>query len=180
MYEWSELFKYDIVPFGRFVTFDKNSNGKIKLANDNDFIIGVTTINSACVSDDPDEWQGKYLCNKYGDVLLQEKDIVHAYNGYDDIGEFKYIGTINNKEVVPIVNEYYRPDMPYKKRSDRNEWIRVNLLGKCIVQDDGSLLAGSWCTVGKDGIAVLAHNQAINKYYVIDRLTQDTIMIFFK
>ena len=66
MYEWSELFKYNIVPFGRFVTFADNEIGKIKLANENDFIIGVTTINSAYTSDDPEEWQGKYLSNEYG------------------------------------------------------------------------------------------------------------------
>ena len=33
MYEWSELFKYNIVPFGRFVTFADNEIGKTKLAN---------------------------------------------------------------------------------------------------------------------------------------------------
>ena len=178
MYEWSELFKYDIIPFGRFVTFAEN--GKIRLANDNDFIVGVTTINSAYVSDDPDEWQGKYLCNQYGDVLLQEKMIIHAENAYDDKEEFKYITTISNKEVVPVINEEYDKDKPYIKRSNRNEWIRVHLLGKCIVVDDGTLLPGSWCTIGKDGIAIHANSHSINKYYVMDRLTEDTIMIFFK
>ena len=32
MYEWSELFEFNIVPYGRFVTFDSNEPGKIKLA----------------------------------------------------------------------------------------------------------------------------------------------------
>ena len=74
MYEWSELFEFNIVPYGRFVSFDNNEPGKIKLANNNDNIIGVTTINSVITSDDPNEWQGKYLCNEYGDCFLQKKD----------------------------------------------------------------------------------------------------------
>ena len=31
MYEWSELFKFNIVPYGRFVTFDNNEHGKISV-----------------------------------------------------------------------------------------------------------------------------------------------------
>jgi len=180
MYEWSELFKYNIIPFGRFVTFSKNEIGKINLATDNDFIIGVTTINFACVSDDPDEWQGKYICNQYGDILLEEKDIAHAENEYDNKEEFKYIKTVYNKQIGPVINEDYKENLSYVKRSNRNEWVRVNILGKCIVVDDGTLNAGDWCTVGKDGIATQANMNSINKYYVIDRLTEETIMIFFK
>ena len=180
MYEWSELFKYNIIPFGRFVTFSKNEIGKINLATDNDFIIGVTTINSACISDDPDEWQGKYICNQYGDILLEEKDIAHAENEYDNKEEFKYIKTVYNKQIGPVINEDYKENLSYVKRSNRNEWVRVNILGKCIVVDDGTLNAGDWCTVGKDGIATQANMNSINKYYVIDRLTEETIMIFFK
>ena len=88
MYEWSELFKFDIVPYGRFVTFDNNEPGKIRLGHTSDYIIGVTTINTVCTSDNPEEWQGKYLCNEYGDCLLQEKDIATAHECYDDVKEF--------------------------------------------------------------------------------------------
>ena len=87
MYEWSELFEFNIVPYGRFVSFDNNEPGKIKLANNYDNIIGVTTINSVITSDDPNEWQGKYLCNEYGDCFLQKKDKAAAVNAYDDINK---------------------------------------------------------------------------------------------
>ena len=52
--------------------------------------------------------------------------VAHAENAYDDIEEFKYITTIANKEVVPVINEEYDKDKPYIKRSNRNEWIRVH------------------------------------------------------
>ena len=181
MYEWSELFKYDIVPFGRFVSLSHNDPGKIKLyKNDNDLIIGVTTVNAVCTSDDPDEWQGKYLCNEFGDYLLQEKPKVIAYNGYDDVEEIPYIGTIRETEVVPVINEQYESELTYKKRSERNEWVRVNLLGKCIVVDNGQCMPGHYCMPYEGGIAVPYNNVSLHKYYVIDRLTEDTIMIFFK
>ena len=151
MYEWSELFEFNIVPYGRFVSFDNNEPGKIKLANNYDNIIGVTTINSVVTSDDPDEWQGKYLCNEFGDCFLQEKDKAVAVNAYDDINEMPYIATYKDKEVVPVVNDAFDKSRIYKKRSERPEWVRVNLLGKCIVVDDGNCKPGGYCTVSKEG-----------------------------
>ena len=184
MYEWSELFKYDIVPYGRFVTFDDNDHGKIRLGHTSDYIIGVTTINTVCTSDDPEEWQGKYLCNEYGDCFLQEKDKAVAVNAYDDINEMPYIATYKDTEVVPVVNEQFDKSRIYKKRSDRPEWVRVNLLGKCIVVDDGTCQPGQLCTVGENGIAVPIETPNnwpfVNKFRVIDRLTENTIMIFYK
>ena len=174
MYEWSELFKYDIIPFGRFVSFDKNEPGKIKLANDNDSIIGVTTINSTITSDDPNEWQGKYLCNQYGDILLHESQ----NNSQND--EKQYSGSIINKQVIPIINEYYNPKLNYIKRSNRNEWVRVNIIGKCIIVHDGTINSGDICTIGKNGIGTLASNMSRHTYYVIDKLTDKTALIFFK
>lgn len=181
MYEWSELFEFNIVPYGRFVSFDNNEPGKIKLANNYDNIIGVTTINSVITSDDPNEWQGKYLCNEYGDCFLQKKDKAVAVNAYDDINEMPYVATYKDSEVVPVVNDTFDKSRIYKKRSERPEWVRVNLLGKCIVVDDGNCKPGGYCTVSKEGgIAVPCDNIEPKKYYVIDRLTDNTIMIFFK
>lgn len=181
MYEWSELFEFNIVPYGRFVSFDNNEPGKIKLANNDDNIIGVTTINSVITSDDPNEWQGKYLCNEYGDCFLQKKDKAVAVNAYDDINEMPYVATYKDSEVVPVVNDTFDKSRIYKKRSERPEWVRVNLLGKCIVVDDGNCKPGGYCTVSKEGgIAVPCDYIEQKKYYVIDRLTDNTIMIFFK
>ena len=181
MYEWSELFEFNIVPYGRFVSFDNNEPGKIKLANNYDNIIGVTTINSVITSDDPNEWQGKYLCNEYGDCFLQKKDKAVAVNAYDDINEMPYVATYKDSEVVPVVNDTFDKSRIYKKRSERPEWVRVNLLGKCIVVDDGNCKPGGYCTVSKEGgIAVPCDDIEPKKYYVIDSLTDNTIMIFFK
>lgn len=184
MYEWSELFKYDIVPYGRFVTFDDNDPGKIRLGHISDYIIGVTTINTVCTSDNPKEWQGKYLCNEYGDCFLQEKNKAVATRTWDEELEFPYIATVKETEVVPVINDEYDSSKEYKKRTDRPEWIRVNLLGKCIVEDNGECQPGKFCTVGENGIAYPTDTSYgmpyVNKWYVLGRLTEKTIMIFFK
>ena len=184
MYEWSELFDYSIVPCGRFVAFDNNSQGKIRLGHTSDYIIGVTTINTVCTSDDPDEWNGKYLSKEYGDILLQEKNVINTKEHYDDKEEFSYITTYNDTEIVPIINDDYKKELEYSKRSNRQEWISVNILGKCIVEDDGSCMPGKFCTVGENGIAKLtdtSHGMPyVNKWYVIARISDHTILIFFK
>lgn len=183
MYEWSELFEFNIVPYGRFVIFDENEPGKIKLANKGDNPIGVTTINTVISSDDPEEWQGKYLCNEYGDVFLQEKDKAVAVNAYDDVNEMPYIATYKDTAVVPVINEQFDEKLIYKKRSERSEWIRVNILGKCIVVDNGECQPGKYCTVGENGIAIptnIVTEMSNKNWYVIDRLTENTIMIFYK
>lgn len=184
MYEWSELFEHNIVPYGRFVTFDKKEPGKIRLANKEDYPIGVTTINSVITSDDPEEWQAKYICNEYGDIFLKEKDKAVAVNAYDDINEMPYVATYKDIDVVPVINDDFDKKKEYIKRSNRPEWIRVHLLGKCIVVDDGTCQPGQLCTIGENGTAVPAETTNnwpyVNKFIVIDRLTENTIMIFFK
>ena len=82
--------------------------------------------------------------------------------------------------VTPLINESYDKQLTYKNRSDRNEWVRVNLIGKCIVEDNGGCKSCQWCTVGKNGIAIPCNDFSQNKYYVIDRISDNTIMIFFK
>ena len=119
MYEWSELFKFDIVPYGRFVAFDSNDPGKIKLANSYyDHVVGVTTINAVETSDNPEEWQGKYLCNEFGDIYLAKHDIATAQKDYDDINEMPYVATIKQTQVSPIINQDYDSSKQYVKRSN--------------------------------------------------------------
>ena len=179
--------KYNIIPYGRFVAFDSESNGKIRLAHSGDYVIGVTTINSTITSDDPEEWQGKYMCNEFGDLFLQEHSKAIAEKQFDSKLELPYISTIKKTEMIPVINEEFDSNKEYVKRSDRQEWIRVNLLGKCIVVDNGECQPGKFCRVSNDGIAIPSDYSIlskgmpyVNNWYVIDRITEHTILIFFK
>ena len=186
MYEWENVPENDR-KLGRFVTFSSNDKSKIVPINKQDqYVIGVTTVNAISESDNPDEWKYKNLCNEYGDLYLRKERLAVGEKVYDQLNEMNYIKTRPWEHFVTIDNKYYNKDAKYVKRTNRAEWTRVNIIGKCIVYDGGKCNPGEWCTpyTGKVkanfGIAVPADEKSINKYYVIERLSENTILILFK
>lgn len=186
MYEWENVPENDR-KLGRFVTFSANDKSKIVPVNKQDqYVIGVTTVNAVAESDNPDEWKYKNLCNEYGDLYLRKERLAVGEKVYDQLNEMNYIKTRPWEHFVTIDNKYYNKDAKYVKRTNRAEWTRVNLIGKCIVYDGGKCNPGEWCTpyTGKVkanyGIAVPADEKSINKYYVIERLSENTVLILFK
>lgn len=186
MYEWQTVDEKNRY-LGRFVTFSKDNPDKIVLPNKaGQYILGVTTVNAVTESDNPDEWRFKNLCNEYGDLYLQKERLAVGEKVYDQLNEMNYIRTRPWEHFITIDNKYYNKDAKYLKRTQRFEWIRVNLMGKCIVFDNGECTPGEFCTpyVGKlkekFGMAVPATEKSKNKYYVLERLSQTTILIYFK
>ena len=189
---YSEMYEWDQVPaneirVGRFVTFSKDTPSKIVSASKkNDKIIGVTTVNTCIDSDNPEEWKYKNMCNQYGDLYLRKEKLAVGEKVYDQLNEINYIRTRPWEHFITIENKYYNKDLQYIKRSNRQEWIRVNILGKCIVFDDGKCNPGEYCTfyTGKlkenYGIAVPATETDTQKWYVLERLSDTTILILFK
>ena len=186
MYEWDEI-PTNETKLGRFVTFSKNNPSKIvKVNKDNQQVIGVTTVNSVLDSDNPEEWKYKNLCNEYGDLYLKKEKLVVGEKIYDQLNEINYIKTRPWEHFITIDNQYYNKDQKYIKRTNRAEWIRVTLMGKTIVYDGGKCTPGQYCTpyngkIKEDfGIAVPATEKSVNKYYVLERLSENTILIFYK
>ena len=186
MYEWKEVPQHKD-RLGRFITFDSEDHNKIKFAHNDDYLIGVTTVCATDVSDDPDEWKYAYLCNEYGDLYLKKERLAVGAKQYDQFLEMNYIRTYPWEHYIKIDNKFLDKSKKYVKRSNRPEWVRVNIIGKCIVKDNGKCKPGEFCTVYsgkiKDlyGTAVPATNKTKNnKYYVIDRLSDNTILILFK
>lgn len=186
MYEWYEV-PQPAFRLGRFVTFSKNDSTKIvPVSKEDQFIIGVSTINSAFDSDDPDEWKYKNMCNEYGDLYLTEEKLAVGTKTYDQLNEMNFIRTYPWKHLVKIENKLYDKTKKYVKRSNREEWVRVNLMGKVIVFDDGKCKPGEWCKpyTGKmkelQGSAVPANENDKQKFYVMCRLSAKTIVILNK
>lgn len=189
---YSEMYEWEEVPdnknrLGRFVTFSTQYPDRIVAVNkDSQYILGVTTVNSVIDSDNPNEWKYKNLCNEYGDLYLKKEKLAVGQKIYDQLNEMNYIQTRPWEHFITIDNKYYKPDAKYVKRTSRAEWIRVNLLGKVIVEDNGKCEAGSWCTpyTGKlkerFGTAVPATEKSKNKFYVLERLSSNTILIINK
>lgn len=189
---YSEMYEWESIPqmeyrLGRFVTFSANDPAKIVPTSKKDqYILGVTTVNSLCDSDDPNEWRYKNICNEYGDMYLKKEKLAVGTKVYDQVNEINFIKTYPWEHFVPIENQYYRKDLKYAKRTQRQEWIRVNLMGKVVVFDDGTCKPGQWCAPyeGKikelQGSAVPAKDNDTRKFYVLERVSEKTILILNK
>jgi len=187
MYEWANV-PDNKQRLGRFVTFDKEKPGMIVAAHDDNFIVGVTTVCAEDTSDDPDEWKFSYLCNEYGDLYLKKERLAVGAKQYDQYNEMNYIRTYPWEHYIKIENKYLDKEKTYVKRSKRIEWVRVNLLGKTIVKDNGKCKPGEFCTVysgklkEKFGTAIPYNEKKSKnkKFYVLDRLSENTILILNK
>ena len=186
MYEWSDV-PTQSEKFGKFVQFSLEDPGKIEPYHTvNAKVIGITTVEGKVVSDDPDYWKGQFYCNEYGDAYLGKDTIAVGVKKYDHVNEFSFIATEKEEELVPITTEKFDNNAQFVKRSGREEWVKVNLLGKVIVKDDGTLQSGDWCTpyTGPDkskfGMAIKAGPKSKNTYYVIERISDNTILILNK
>lgn len=185
MYEWAKIPKIPSL-FGRIVQFDKTYTHTIKLAENTENIVGITTINSTIDSDSYPYWPNMFLYNEYGDIYITNANVALAKTEYDDVNEISYIKTYKQETYDPIVNENYDSNKQYIPRQNRKEWIRVCLLGKCIVEDDGNCKAGEYCTLyfgndeSKFGTVVPAKESDKFKLYVQYRVSEKTILVFNK
>ena len=187
MYEWDQPIPQ--VRLGSFVSFSSENPEKIVNYGENPGaeVLGVSTINTVVESDNPKQWRGSYLFNEVGDMLLRKEKLAVGQKVYDEVLELNYIMTRPWEHYIPIENEALDKSKKYIPRTNRQEWIRVNLLGKCIVRDNGKCVPGSYCQPydGKlkknFGIAVpLKKTWKGQKFYVLNRLTENSITILLK
>jgi hypothetical protein len=186
MYEWINVPK-NTSRFGKFVQFDKHHPNKICLAKNNtDMILGVTTVNSTIDSDNPEQWHMKNVVNEYGDLYLKKERLAVGTKVYDQLNEISYITTYPYEHHIPIENTKYDSSRQYVKRTNRAEWIRVNLIGKVIVEDNGQCVPGQYCTpytgriVKYMGTAVPSTDVNEQRFYVLERISKNTILILNK
>lgn len=171
---------------GRFVQFDEENPDKIILCTNPEKILGITTTNSAIDSDDPNTWHNTFYRNEFGDTFMKKELLSIGEKVYDQVNELAYVKTKPYINFTPIINESFDINKKYIKRSLRKEWVRVNLMGKCIVEDNGKCVPGKYCTLykGKDknkiGTAIPATTKSIVKYYVLKRISDKSILILNK
>ena len=110
---------------------------------------------------------------------------------YEDI-EVRYTETISEtdengevilKEVektridkVRKINPNYDPNQEYIPRENRKEWDAVGLLGKLLVEQDGTLIEGGYCKPITNGIATNSENG----FYVMQVLNENQALILFR
>ena len=183
--------EHPIHPYGRFVQFandaeDEKNKKKITVLKDLKYYAGVTTVNSKIDSDNPDEWSLAQIANEYGDSFVKKEKLAIGECVYEQNNEMQILRTRPYEHYVAIENPDYDKNKKYVKRSDRKEWIRVNIMGKCVVEDNGDCKPGEFCKpyLGKliemHGKAIPAFDTDAVKFYVLERVSNHTIMIINK
>ena len=164
---------------GYFVTFDDNVTDKIRIANNNDeYILGIVSGAPAVLANgDCDSWNGMVLRDEFNRVIYERAPMIDEESReevLDDNGNILYYGT------RPKINPDYNPDEPYVSRADRPEWSPIGMLGVLSVRQDGTCIAGKYCTVNDNGIATICDdNSKNNKYRVTKILNEEVVKVVF-
>ncbi|HCQ90200.1 MAG TPA: hypothetical protein DIU45_11235, partial [Clostridium sp.] len=122
------------------------------------------------------EWKGKYKTDKWRRIIYEEvkfepvvKSIVHKDETKEEVVQEGYT------EKIAKLHEDYNPDEEYTPREQRKEFDAVGMLGKILVQDDGTCVVGGYCLSNDEGIAT----NAPTGYKVMERVEKDIVMISF-
>lgn len=172
-FEWSDQNRDGEDRRGRFVTLDQGDKIRFAQAGE-DYILGVVSAFPSVVGDSyEEEWKNRYLKDVYGSYLLEERDIPAE------------IDEVTGDVIVPasrdfflIDNPEYDPEEKYVPRKDRPEWTAVGMMGKLVVDDDGTCEVNGYAAPGVDGIAT--KGTRANGYRVLARLDETHVKILFK
>ena len=174
MFEWADGNLDEEDRIGYFVALQGN---KIKKATgaDEEYILGIISGTAAIIGDAPMRWNDKYLTDEWGrpiyetiqftEIVLQPKLDDDGNTVYDDDGNpVSEEVEIQKQAYVRKVNPEYNQGQEYIPREQRPEWGVVGLLGKVLVRQDGTLVAGGFCKPNSEGIATTADSG----YYVLE------------
>lgn len=160
-FEWKDGNTESEDRVGYFVTTDGN---KIKIANENDYILGIVSGHPSIVGNGDEDWLGRWMRDDFGRFL------------YDDV-EIEDPEThekTTSKTIRP--NPEYDSTKEYVERKDRQEWDYVGMLGALAVRDDGTCEVNGFCKCTKGGIAT----KADAGYRVIQRISENVIKVIFR
>ena len=154
---------------GYFVTLDGEN---IKIAEPNDYILGIVSGQPAVIGNGDEDWRGRYILDEFGAFIIEEFQ-------YEEKVFDKETGKTNT--VIKTGTKYkenpeYNPSLPYVQRKDRPEWDAVGMVGVLSVRDDGTCKVNGYCTVAEGGIATASENG----YRVIKRVSDNIIKVIFK
>ena len=153
---------------GRFVTLDGD---KIRLATfEDEFILGVVSGNPSIIGDGhEDQWRDMYLCDIYGRTIYADVEIQKELDEEGNVIQEAHI------EYLPKINPNYDNTKTYVPRSERSEWSPVGMMGKLVVEDDGSCIPNGYCSPHENGIAVAWTSRT--RYRVMKRIDKHHVQI---
>ena len=181
-FEWEDGNPNQEDRIGHFVT---HVGEKIKIASSNDFVIGAVSAAAAVKGNNPEEWNNRFLKDIYGRKITKKTLIPDEYidcpiekeneDGKIIIENQKVLLKESHYEDIPILNPEYDETQKYIERDKRAEWCCIGLVGKLVVNDDGTCLPDSFCKCNDEGIATKSIEQT--RFRVLERLDDSHIKI---
>ena len=176
-FEWQDLNPNNEDRRGYFVTLDGD---RIKIAEPNDYILGIISGQPAVVGNGDEDWMGRYIFDEFGAFVSEEFEYdveVREEVLNEETGET----TIETKIITKTGTKYkenpeYDPTIPYIQREDRPEWDTVGMVGVLSVRDDGTCQVNGYCKVAEGGIATASESG----YRVIKRINENIVRVIFK
>ena len=168
-FEWKDLNPNFEDRRGYFVTLDGD---KIKIAEPNDYILGVVSGQPSVVGNGDEDWIGRYVFDEFGAFVYEEFE----YEEKELDKETGEIKTVTKKGTKYKENPEYDPSMTYIQREDRQEWDAIGMIGVLSVRDDGTCEVNGYCKVAEGGIATSSDFG----YRVIKRVNNNIVKIIFK
>jgi autotransporter adhesin len=168
--DYAEMFETSdgkSIDFGYFVTLEEN---KVRIANDqDDYILGITSARPAILADSGElRWKHKYMTTEWGEILYEDTTLPSIIDGQGNVI------VPERTERRALLNPNWDSNTEYIPRSKRQEWLAVGLIGKLLVRDDGTCMAGSYCQPNNEGIATASDIG----YRVLERTGQNQILVF--
>ena len=148
--DYAEYFQnYDIgveLPYGALVTL---KSGKVKIATENDFVIGIVSSAPAVIAGGADlHWQGYYELNMWGQIVY-ELQPVQSWTPEEGQTEAD-----RPQEYVPKINPEFDPTTDYVPRSERRgEWTPVGIKGQIRTMVDEKVVEDVFIKPGENGVA---------------------------
>ena len=131
---------------------------------DSEDILGIISGAAGIIGDNANEWNNKYLKDKWGRICYYRDTAIFDVEG----------NVIGYTKGDKILNPDYDSEKEYLSRSERAEWGIVGLLGKLICRDDGTSIVGGYVRA-INGIATNSPEKT--KYKVIERIDSNTIKV---
>lgn len=184
-FEWQDLNPNNKDRRGYFVTLDGE---QIKIAEPNDYILGIISGLPSVIGNGDESWMGRYVFDEFGDFIYE--DFEYTVEVPEEVIEEsvdKETGKVitETKSIMKTVtktgkkykeNPNYDPSKEYIQRQDRPEWDCVGMLGVLSVRDDGTCKVNGYCNVSEGGIATASESG----YRVIKRVNDNIIKVVFK
>ena len=190
-FEWADGNPGMFDRVGYFVTFDESNPEKIRLATENDYILGIVSAMPSVIGNGDECWKKRFVLDDFGryieetfeyeatEVEVVEKEVLQMDG---------MTGTINETVVKEVTktgtrwkeNPDYDNTKEYIPRKDRPEWDAIGMVGVLNVFDDGTCQVGGYCKCNKDGIATVATERGFDTYKVINRVNDNIIKVVLK